>query len=331
MSRSLVLVAVMGIAAGVAPHAQAPTLSLMASSAVSSPDAPTFRGGVDLVSLTVTVTDPKRQLIRDLSASDFAVVEDGVTQTVRFFGADTVPLDLAVMIDCSASMVDKLPFVQHAAAGLVQSLRAGDRVEVISFRDAMDVAQRMTANHGDAVRAIQSLTAAGNTSLFTALYVTLRELGDARPTEVRRRAVVLLSDGEDTKSAVTYDTVMDLARRSGVSIYTVALNSRIDRIFDQQGVDEGNFTMRGLAESTGARSFFPSDLSDVRAVYDSIASELASQYSIGYLPTNAVGNGAWRRVAVRVTDRPGATARSRPGYYASTSVAALEAILRRGQ
>jgi VWFA-related protein len=317
VSRSIVLVTVIGIVASAPTRAQ-------------SLAPPTFRSGVDLVSLTVTVTDPKRQLVRDLKADDFAVLEDGVPQTVSFFGADNVPLDLALMIDCSASMDEKLPVVQRAAIGLVQSLRPGDRVEVISFRGDMGVTQMMTDDRASVVRAIESLRADGNTSLFTALYVTLRDLARAPRADLRRRAVVLLSDGEDTQSLVTFDDVLDLARRSGVSIYTVALSAPIDRLPNARGVTEGNFAMRALAEATGARSFFPSGPGDIHAVYDSIAAELSSQYSIGYLPHNAVGDGTWRRVAVR-TDRAGVMARVRPGYFASTGSAALSALLTRQQ
>ena len=312
MSRSLVLAAVIGIAATGTTHAQ-------------------FRGGVDVVSLTVTVTDPYKQLVRDLKATDFSVLEDGVQQTVTFFGADDVPLDLAVLIDCSASMDEKLPDVQQAAIGLVRSLRAGDRAELISFRDAMVVTQSMTTDRNSVVRAIESLHADGNTSLYTALYVTLRELTHDTAADVRRKAIVLLSDGEDTRSLITFDEVLDLARRSGVSVYTVGLSSTADRMWNKRGFAEGSFAMRTLAEATGARAFFPSGLRDVHAVYDAIAAELSSQYSIGYLPRNAVGDGAWRRVAVQVMARPGSSARARPGYFASPGLAALAAMLKRTQ
>ena len=310
MSRWLVLVAVIGIAAGASPRAQ-------------------FHGGVDLVSLTVTVTDPQKQLVRDLKAADFSVLEDGVRQTVSFFGAADVPLDLAVMIDCSASMDEKLPDVQRAAVGLVRSLRASDRAELISFRDTMGVRQAMTTDRESVVRAIETLRADGNTSLYTALYVTLRDLTRDTPSEVRRKAIVLLSDGEDTHSVISFDDVLDLARRSGVSIYTIGLTSTMDRILNRRGVAEGGFAMRTLAESTGARAFFPTGLQDVHGVYGAIAAELGAQYSIGYLPRNAVGDGAWRRVAVQVMARPNSSARSRPGYFASPGFAALAALLKR--
>jgi Ca-activated chloride channel family protein len=326
VSRSLVVV-VIAILASASPRAQSPTVSLSAV-ATSAPSAPTFRSGVDLVSLTVTVTDPKQQLVRGLTASDFSVLEDGVRQKVTFFGADDVPIDLAVMIDCSASMDEKLLDVQSAASGLVRSLRAADRAELISFRDTMGVAQAMTGDHDGVVRAIESLRADGNTSLYTALYVTLRELASDTSASVRRRAIVLLSDGEDTRSLIGLDEVLDLARRSGVSIYTVALSSSAERTWKKRDFAEGNFAMRSLAEATGARAFFPSGLRDVHKVYDSIAAELGSQYSLGYLPTRAIGDGAWRHVAVQLTARGDVSARSRPGYYASPGLAAVAMSLK---
>jgi len=329
VSRSFVLVAVIGIAASASTRAQSPTSASFPAVASFAPSAPTFRSGVDLVSLTVTVTDPTKQLVRNLTAADFSVLEDGVQQTVSFFGADDVPIDLALMIDCSASMDEKLHDVQTAAMGLVRSLRAADRAELISFRDTVGVSQAMTTDRDSVVRAINSLRADGNTSLYTALYVTLHAVASDTPADVRRKAIVLLSDGEDTRSLITFDEVLALARRSGVSIYTVGLSTTADRAWNRRGFAEGNFAMRSLAEATGARAFFPSGLREVHAVYDAIANELSSQYSLAYLPTHALGDGAWRRVAVELTARPGSSARSRPGYYASPGLAAPAAILKR--
>ena len=328
MSRSFVLVTIAGMACTVALQAQVPTSTGLSALDSSATPTPTFRSGVDLVSLTVTVTDSRKQLVHDLTVADFAVLEDGVEQTLSFFGADTVPLDLAVMIDCSASMAEKLPAVQRAATGLVRSLRPGDRAELIEFSATMNLREAMTADGARVIRSIESLQAGGETSLYSSLYVTLRHLAQDRPTELRRRAVVLLSDGEDNKSLVGFDDVLDLARRSGVSVYTVALNSSMDRMLNIRAVGEAGYAMRALAEATGARAFFPGGVAGVRAVYDEIAAELSSQYAIGYLPRNAVGDGSWRHVAVQVTARPGAQARARPGYFASPGMTALSALLK---
>jgi Ca-activated chloride channel homolog len=328
VSRSLALVSMIGIAATVALRAQMPGAAPPTAVASSAPAAPTFRGGVDLVALTVTVTDPRRQFIRDLKAADFAVLEDGVPQAVSFFGADEVPLDLAVVVDCSASMIEKLPAVQRAAIGLVQSLRTGDRAAVIEFRSSIQVQAPMTTDRAAVVHAIEGLHAEGDTGLYTAVYVTLREMGREKASDVRRQAIVLLSDGEDTNSLVPFDDVLDLAKRTGISVYTIGLTTLADRVLRRRTMAEGEYAMQTLADATGARAFFPEGENDVRAVYGAIAAELGSQYSIGYLPRVAIGDGRWRQVAVRVTDRPGASARARLGYFASPSLAALKALLK---
>jgi len=307
--------------------AQEPASQSQGASTPAPTPAATFRGGVDLVSLTVTVTDRRRQLVRNLTAHDFAVMEDGVQQTVSFFGSEDVPLDVVIMMDCSASMDEKLPVVQRAAIGLVDSLGPNDRAELIEFRSAVTVREPMTRDRQAIMRGIKALRANGDTSLYTSLYLTLRDFAGVTQREVRRKAVVLLSDGQDTRSLVSFDDVLDLARRSGVSVYTVALNSAIDRIVDGRKVDEGSYSLKTLAEATGARAFFPAGIGDVRAIYVDIAAELGAQYALGYIPRHPIGDGSWRQVSVNLTDRPGARARARQGYFAWPSYGALTGLL----
>jgi Ca-activated chloride channel family protein len=291
------------------------------------PQTPTFRSGAALVSLNVTVQNGPKY-VTGLQPADFAVYEDGVKQDVRFFEADAVPVDLIVLIDTSASMIDKLDVVHEAAAGFVKTLRATDRGAVVTFSDNVSVAQPLTSDVAQLDKAIRATGAHGSTSLYNAVYVALKQFGRGAKdsSEVRRQAIVVLSDGEDTSSLISFDDVMGLARRMGVNIYTVGLQSP-DAIARQQlstghrYFSEADYSMKTLASETGATSFFPGP-ADLRGVYASIATELASQYSIGYVPANGHPDGRFRRVVVQVISHPELRPRTRQGYTADSPAVA---------
>ena len=323
MSRFLGLVTALVVIAQPLVGAQAPPAS-QAPDHPSQPLAPTsvaspsFTSGVDVVTLTVTVTDQSDHYIRDLTRHDFTLSEDGVQQPVSFFGRSDVPLDLSIVIDTSASMYQNMAILKQGAIGLVRTLGRDDRVSVIEFRDVMRVLQPMTAQHGRAAAAIASLRPSGSTSLYNALYVTLRGMATVEaPAEVRRRALVVFSDGLDTSSLVTFEDVMEAARRAAVSVYVVSLHGPDHGERVQGFASEQDYNLRSLAEQTGACAFFPVTAMDIQQVYKTLAAELASQYALGYVPLNGSRDGGWRRVSVRVADRPGAHARARTGYYAS--------------
>ena len=148
-----------------------------------------------------------------------------------------------------------------------------------------------------------------------AIYISLKELAKIRAEsedDVRRQALIVFSDGEDTSSLVSFEEVLDLAKRSETSIYTIALRSS-DK--NTRGFHEAEFVMRQLARETGGREFFPSHIEDLKEVYSQIADELASQYTLGYTSKNPRNDGAFRRVVVQVA-REGATPRTKQGYYA---------------
>jgi Ca-activated chloride channel family protein len=322
------------ILSGLAIPARAQTGEMLLNASISGQSAatrPTFQASVDLVALTVTVTDNTNQYVRNLDLADFTVFEDGVAQPVSFFGVADVPLDLALLIDASASMQPQMAMVRQAASGLLRTLKPGDRAALVEFRDQVAVGQPMTEDLGRVAAALDSITAHGGTSLYNALYVTLRDFQKAAVdrSAIRRRAIVVLSDGADTGSLISFDDVLDLARRAGVTVYTVAMQSRdpLAPASQRRYFSPSDFSMRKLAEETGARAFYPATGVEVRNVYATIASELASQYAIGYTSRNAQQDGAWRRVLVRIASRPGMRSRTRTGYFAS-SVRILAAALR---
>ena len=279
---------------------------------------PSFRAGVDIVSLNVTVTDGANHYITDLEQPEFLVFEDGIKQNVTFFSRRQSPIALSLLLDSSASMEEHLATLQKAATNFVHRLKPNDIAQIIDFDSRVEIRQTFTGNQGELDTAISQLVAGGSTSLHNAIYIALKELRKVRAVneeDVRRQALIVFSDGEDTSSLVSFDEVLDLAKRSETSVYTIALRG-VD--VQAKGFREAEFVMRTLAQETGGRAFFPAKIEDLDGVYAQIADELASQYTLGYTSANPRRDGAWRRVVVQVS-RPNITPRTKKGYYAPTA------------
>ncbi|HIC57184.1 MAG TPA: VWA domain-containing protein [Acidobacteria bacterium] len=276
---------------------------------------PAFRAGVDVVSLNVTVSDLDGRFITNLDQTNFQVYEDGVQQNVTFFTKTQLPIALAMLIDTSASMDEKLATAQEAAIGFSQRLRPEDLVEIVDFDSRVNILQTFTNDAVELEQAIQQTSAGGSTSLYNAIYISLRELSKAplRRADVRREAIIVLSDGEDTSSLVTFDEVLEQAKRSETAIYSIGLQSDDSR--SRVGFREADFVLRQLAQETGGRAFFPNEVDELPKIYQEISDELSSQYSVGYISGNPLRNGQWRRIVVRV-DRESVEARAKQGYYA---------------
>jgi Ca-activated chloride channel family protein len=285
---------------------------------IDAQDRARFRIGVDLISLSVTVTDSNRRYVTDLDREEFIVIENGVPQPLTFFGKRGIPLALAVLIDSSASMEESMGRAQEAAAGFVRQVGPDDVATIIDFDSRVQVAQEFTGDHQLLENAIRQTAAGGSTALFNAVYIALREMSKRMSTDdpdmPRRRAIVVLSDGEDTSSLVSFEEVLDAASRSDAVIYTIGLG--LQKVLPARGgTQSGDFVLRRLAQQTGGRAFFPADVKDLAAVYADIRSELASQYLLAYESRTGTNDGRYRNIAVRVA-RSGALVRTRQGYFA---------------
>lgn len=277
-----------------------------------------------MVALNVTVLDGLKP-VSGLGQQDFEVYEDGVQQSVRFFESRAVPLDVILLLDASSSMTDKIDVVHDAARGFMRRLREGDRGAVVAFADSVNIIQPLTPDKGAIERAISATRPKGATSLYNAIYVALKQFGrHANDTsDVRRQAIAVLSDGEDTSSLVAFDDVLALARKTGVSIYTIALQSQFAALRAQKKYySDAEYAMKSLAQETGAQSFSPKSVHDLKGVYDAITTELSTQYSLGYAPTNGRNDGRYRRIVVRVASNPNYRPRTRSGYTAEAPVRA---------
>ena len=298
------------------------TAALAASLAVLSAQQqpPAFRGGIDVVSLNVTATEGTKY-VTDLAQEEFSVYEDGVKQEISFFNKNSLPIALALLLDTSASMESKLQTAQEAAIGFAKKLRTQDLAEVIDFDSRVVVLQNFTNSAAELETAIRKTSAGGSTSLYNAIYIALKDLKKVvakSPDEIRRQAIVVLSDGEDTSSLLPFEEVLDLAKRSETAIYSIGLRAGEGPATATRGFKEAEFVLRQFSQETGGRPFFPNQLADLNTVYGQIADELSSQYSLGYSPRNPKRDGAWRRIVVRV-NRPNVAARTKLGYFAPTT------------
>lgn len=300
------------------PHATRPLASVVllagtCAVVMAAAQEQRFRGGVDLVSLNVTVMDGARY-VSDLTEQDFEIYEDGARQAMTFFSRVQQPIALAILLDTSASMNERLGTAQEAAVGFARRLRKEDAIEVIDFDSQVRILQSFTNDVAALEKAIRGTDVNGSTSLYNAVYISLKELKKAKAAsaeEIRRQAIVVLSDGDDTSSLVPYEEVLDLAKRSETAIYAVGL--RPAGAYRTE-FKEAEFVLKQLAQETGGRAYFVQAASELPKIYEQISEELANQYSLAYSSKNPMRNGAWRRIVVRVA-KPGLTARTRQGYY----------------
>jgi Ca-activated chloride channel homolog len=278
-----------------------------------------FRAGVELVSLNVTVVDSQGRYVTDLKEADFSVFEDGAKQELTFFNHSNLPIALSLLIDSSASMEQRMEHAQEAAIGFAKRIREQDLAQIVDFDSRVEIKLGFSNKVGELEAAIRTTAAGGSTALHNAVYISLKELAKVKaknPDDIRRQAIIVLSDGEDTSSLVSFEEVLELAKRSETAIYTIGLQPRETSAL--RGFREAEFVLRQLAQETGGRSFFAQKVEDLKEVYGQIADELSSQYAMGYASRNPRRDGAFRRLVVQV-NRANTTARTKRGYYGPVS------------
>lgn len=278
----------------------------------AGPDA-AFRDGVELVALAVTVESGDGRPAMSLARGDFQVFEEGTAQDIAFFEAAGNPIDLVVMIDASASMTGRLPVARHAAAELIRSLGTGDRVALMTVDRPLRTFVPFTGDRQVIRHALNGISPSGNTALYDAMYLAFRSFAslDGR-AGVRRRAIVVLTDGADTSSLIGFDDILGTARRASVAVYPISLSHLAGHTPIEREIAAA-YELRLLAAETGARAFFPERPEDLDGVYESIAREISQQYVLGYVPGHYPLRAGFRSVSV-IVGAPGVTVRARKGY-----------------
>ncbi|MCS6805783.1 MAG: VWA domain-containing protein [Acidobacteriota bacterium] len=272
-------------------------------------DQPDVRLTSDLVLLNLTVTGPDRRYVRGLRADDFIVLEDGVAQQITTFSSQETPLAAAILLDVSGSMQQMVRIARGAARNFASKLRADDVFALYVFADQATQLQDFGSSP-ELDERIWSLQAEGYTALYDCIYLAAKDLSQ-RPE--RRRAILLLSDGADTKSSHTLDTCLRMASDAAVTIYAVNLTPpaharRADSIA-AAGV------LQTLAEKTGGRYIDDPGGMRMYQAFEEILDELSHQYTLGYSPTPEKRDGKWHKIEVKAT-KPNISIRTRQGYLA---------------
>ncbi len=277
----------------------------------------TFGSSVDIINLTVTVTDAQGRLVSGLDRDAFSVYEDGVKQELAIFNRDRLPLSVVLLMDASASMDDKMGAAQVAAKRFVSTLVAADRARVVAFNNRIDVLQDFTNDKTALDAGIDRLRPAGSTALHNAFYISIKDLQKEKQAgaAARRQAIILLSDGENTASIVTDEQVIELARKAEISIYSIRLTADFEGDKGRAAFSQATHLLSVLARETGGQAFFPAQIQELDSVYDRIAEEMRTQYSMGYVPTNLRRDGRYRRIVVRIPARENVLLRYKLGYF----------------
>lgn len=279
-----------------------------------SPQIPVFRTGTNEVNLIFTVTDKHGRFIRDLKQSDFKILDDNLPpREITHFEAETdLPLRVGLLIDASNSIRDRFQFEQQAAIQFLQQIihPRNDRAFVLAFDEVPDVTQDFTGDLDKLTRGIQVIRPGGGTALWDAVYYACRDkLMKEQEGFPVRRAMILVSDGDDNQSRVLREEALDMAQRASVIIYTISTN------LTSSSVDQGDKNLKMLAEATGGRAFFPFKLQDLADAFHDIQEELRSQYVISYKPDKFFANGEFRAVRISMADKKKLRIRARKGYY----------------
>jgi Ca-activated chloride channel homolog len=247
----------------------------------------------------------ERHYALDLKKEDLVLEEDGVKQKIVDFYVEKRPVSLAVILDSSGSMQPAMDKVHNAASRFVDSLALEDKALVIDFDEKVYLLQDLTNDKDQLRRAITSTNALGGTALYDALYASFRRLRGIEG----RKAIILLTDGDDTSSKFSFKRVLDEAKISDIIIFPIGLGTTVLDI-DLRRI------LKTLAEETGGRASFPSKVEDLEAVYKEISEELKSQYYITYEPSNTVWDGRWRKIKMYGASGKDLEVRTRSGYYA---------------
>jgi len=276
----------------------------------------TYRVNVDLVNLLCSVWDKNTNaFVTNLAKEDFAIYEDDQKQEIRNFTRETnLPLTIALLVDTSGSVAPKLKFEQDAAISFFQSvLRDQDRAMLLSFDSGVSLVQDFTNDPNKLSKQIRTLRAAGGTALYDALYLTSDE---KLIRETGRKAVVILSDGDDTASKIAFEPALEMALRAETIIFSISTNR--GGYFGISADKGGDRILKRLADETGGQALFPFKVEDLEDSFRQINQELRSQYSIGYLSNNPRHDGAYRKVEIKLAEK-GLKLNYRKGYYAPTS------------
>lgn len=269
---------------------------------------------VNEVNIAFTVTDKHGRFVKDLKREDFQILDDNkpAVQVLRFYSQTDLPLQVALLVDASNSVRDRFKFEQEAAIEFLNQIirPASDQAFVVGFDSTPEVTQDFTDSTERLSKGVRMLRPGGGTAMFDAIYFACRDkLMKAERRIATRRAIIVLSDGDDNQSHVTREEAIEMAQRAEVVVYAISTN-----VTGQK--NRGDKILERIAEATGGRAFFPFKIQDVSDAFNDIQAELRSQYLISYKPADFQEDGRYRSIVLTAVNRKSLQVRSRRGYYA---------------
>jgi Ca-activated chloride channel homolog len=295
------------------PATPAPSSGAAPAASPGTDDSP-YRFGVrtDLVNVIFTVTDKHGRFIKDLKQSDIKILDNNLPpkQVMNFEAETDLPLRVGLLIDASNSIRDRFLFEQQAATEFLQQIirPRSDRAFVLAFDEVWDLTQDFTGDLDKLSKGIQVIRPGGGTALWDAVFFACRDkLMKEHESGPVRKAIILVSDGDDNQSRVLRQEALDMAQRAEVIVYTISTN--LSNIQDQ-----GDKNLKLLADATGGRAFFPFKLQDLADAFHDIREELRSQYSVSYKPDQFLANGQFRPIQISMSEKK-FRVRAKKGYY----------------
>ena len=279
-----------------------------------NPAVQTLKVDVDLVLVNATVTDQLNRYVSGLEEEHFQVWEDKVEQKIEYFSAEDVPISVGVIFDVSGSMKDKISTARDAAATFLRTGNPEDEYFLIEFANNPQVASDFTTDVTKLQNKLLFTPAKGMTAMYDSVYLGLEKLKEGSNP---KKAILLITDGEDNHSRYTFSQVKEFVKEQDVQIYGIGI---VDDWNSQLGAGRtGRALIEELSELTGGRAFFPDSVYELEDICTKIAVELKNQYVIGYKSTNGVKDGKWRKLRVKVNPPRGIQrlgVRFKQGYYA---------------
>jgi Ca-activated chloride channel family protein len=269
----------------------------------------------ELVNLNVRIVDRNNRPINNVQKGEIKVYEDNVLQQIEYFSKAEVPTNYALVIDNSGSLRHQLEKVIDAGKIIVNTNRPGDETSVVRFvsSDKIEVVQDFTPNKADVNEALDNLfIEGGQTAIIDAVYLAAEKVDtyekSRNPNERKRRALILVSDGEDRDSYYNEQQLFELLRESDVQIYAIGFTTDLSKeggFITKSPKAKSEAFLRRLAEETGGKAYFPQAITELETIARDIASELRTQYIVGYYPSNTENDGRFRNIRVAVDDGPG--------------------------
>jgi Ca-activated chloride channel homolog len=274
----------------------------------------TLKVDVDLVLVNATVTDPQNRYVTGLEQDHFQIWEDKLEQKIAYFSAEDVPVSLGVIFDISGSMKDKISTARDAAVTFLKTGNPDDEYFLVEFANRPEVAEDFTSDPTKLQNRLIFAPAKGMTAMYDSVYLGLEKLKEGSNP---KKALLLITDGEDNRSRYTFANVKEAVKEQDVQIYAIGI---VDAFNSQLGTGRsGRAMIEELADLTGGRAFFPDTVYDLEDICTKIAVELKNQYVIGYESTNEAKDGKWRKLRLKVNPPKGLphlNIRNKTGYYA---------------